>query len=77
MVVINGPVANAGSILYLSNVRGIKVPNSAANTITANKDMLTVKLSWIPYPSEKAAPNIIPEQIIPFNSPIISSFISL
>ena len=44
-VVIKGPVANAGSILYFFKVNGISVPNSAAKTITDNKDMLTVMLN--------------------------------
>ncbi len=35
---IKGPVARAGSILYFSKAKGIKVPKSAANTITTNKD---------------------------------------
>lgn len=30
VVVINGPVANAGSILYLFKIRGTKVPKSPA-----------------------------------------------
>ena len=38
---MNGPVASAGSILYLSNSRGIKVPKIAAKMTTVNKDMLT------------------------------------
>ena len=42
---IKGPVANAGSILYLSKVKGTNVPKSAAKTITDNKDMLTVILN--------------------------------
>ena len=42
-VVINGPVAKAGSILYLFKAKGTKVPNQAAKIITAIKDILTVK----------------------------------
>ena len=45
IVVIKGPVAKAGSILYFSKVRGINVPKSAAKTITDNKDILTVILN--------------------------------
>ena len=43
---MNGPVARAGSILYLSRVRGTNVPKSAAKTITASKDkpMVILKL---------------------------------
>ena len=42
-MVIKGPVARAGSILYLSSTKGIKVPKSAAKIITAIRDILTVK----------------------------------
>ena len=42
-VVIKGPVASAGSILYLSSTKGTKVPKSAAKIITAIRDILTVK----------------------------------
>src|SRR5690606_8438238 len=41
-VVINGPVANAGSIFILSNNNGIVVPIKDANSITTNSDILTV-----------------------------------
>ena len=51
IVVIKGPVAKAGSIRYFSNVRGIKVPNNAAKTITVNKDKLTVILNSLLYPN--------------------------
>ena len=44
---MNGPVARAGSILYLSKVKGTNVPKSAAKTITASKERLTVKLKSI------------------------------
>ena len=37
LVVINGPVANAGSIPYLSKMIGMNVPTSEAITITVNK----------------------------------------
>ena len=42
---MNGPVAKAGSILYLSKVSGIKVPNKAAKMITDNSAILTVILN--------------------------------
>ena len=48
---MNGPVASAGSILYLSKVSGIKVPKSA-KMMTAKRAMLTVALSHTPYPSK-------------------------
>lgn len=37
-MVINGPVAMAGSILNFSNVMGTMVPNIDANITTANSD---------------------------------------
>ena len=42
---IKGPVARAGSILYLLSTRGTKVPKKAAKIITASNDMLTVILN--------------------------------
>lgn len=42
LVVINGPVAKAGSIPYLSKIIGIKVPTKEAMTITVNKAAETV-----------------------------------
>jgi hypothetical protein len=39
-VVIKGPVASAGSILYFSKVRGINVPKTAAKTITASSEII-------------------------------------
>ena len=73
-VVIKGPVAKAGSILYFSKVKGINVPKTAAKTITANNEMLTVMLSAKLYPKLKAAPRIMIEQIIAFRSPTPNSF---
>ena len=73
---INGPVASAGSILYFSKVSGIKVPKSAAKIITANKEMLTVMLIFILYPSANIEASIIMDQIKPFNNPTLNSFIS-
>ena len=41
MVVIKGPVARAGSILYLFKINGTNVPNNAAKTrTTGNKKFL-------------------------------------
>ena len=76
IVVIKGPVANAGSILCFFKVSGINVPKSAANIMTASKEILTVMLNSMLYPSPNAAPKIITEQIIPFNNHIPSSFIN-
>ena len=36
-MVINGPVANAGSIFILSSSKGTNVPNMLANSTTANR----------------------------------------
>ena len=38
VVVINGPVANAGSILYLFNIKGMNVPKSPAYVNTATRE---------------------------------------
>ena len=43
-VVIKGPVARAGSTLYLFKTSGTKVPNIAAKIITETSAMLTVRL---------------------------------
>ena len=43
VVVINGPVANAGSILYLFNIKGTKVPKSPAYVNTATRDTPIVR----------------------------------
>ena len=43
-VVMNGPVARAGSMSRLSRARGMNVPNRAANTITQRRLRLTVML---------------------------------
>ena len=43
LVVMKGPVASAGSIPYLFNRIGIKVPIREANTITESKAVVTVK----------------------------------
>ena len=42
LVVINGPVASAGSIPNLSNNNGIKVPIKEAIIITETKAMVTI-----------------------------------
>ena len=73
-VVTKGPVANAGSILYFSNVRGVNVPNKAAKIMTTNNEILTVQLSSKLYPRAKVEANINIEQIIPFNNPTPNSF---
>ncbi len=42
LVVINGPVANAGSTPYLFKMIGIKVPINEAIMITVSKAIATV-----------------------------------
>ena len=49
-VVINGPVARAGSIFLFSRASGMKVPNSAAKTITQSRLTPTVILKLAPNP---------------------------
>ena len=41
---MNGPVANAGSILYLFKSKGMNVPKIEENMITEKIEMLTTKL---------------------------------
>lgn len=41
---MNGPVANAGSILYLFKNKGVNVPKIEENMITEKIEMLTTKL---------------------------------
>ena len=77
IVVINGPVATAGSILYFCKESGIKVPNRAANTITAIREILTVILNIELYPNRYVETNIIIPHIIPFNNPMANSLINL
>ena len=43
---MNGPVARAGSILFLFKINGMNVPNRAAKIITVNSDMLTSDRSF-------------------------------
>lgn len=44
-VVTKGPVASAGSMLYLFNTNGTNVPKSAAKVMTESSARLTVMLS--------------------------------
>ena len=72
-VVINGPVARAGSISRFSRARGMNVPKSAANTITHIRLRLTVMLRLAPNPSNIVVAKMIVEQMRPLNSPTLSS----
>ena len=73
---IKGPVASAGSISYLSKINGIKVPITAAKTITTNKEALTTIPKSI-VPKILAIPKISEEQIRPLKSPTNNSFPNL
>ena len=46
VVVINGPVANAGSILYLFNINGTNVPNNPAYIKTEIKETPIVRAKF-------------------------------
>ena len=73
-VVMNGPVAKAGSILRFSSIRGTNAPNKAANTITNINDIPTVVLRALSKPKIKVTKKIILAQMAPFRSPTLSSF---
>ena len=63
---MNGPVANAGSTLYLFNSKGINVPKIEENMITEKIEMLTIKLIDIWYASKSVIKNIMDEHANPF-----------
>ena len=63
-VVINGPVAKAGSTLYLLRSNGMRVPNIAAKIITANNDMLTTKPN-VEFPKANAMAKINIDKKVP------------
>lgn len=47
LVVINGPVATAGSIPLLSKINGTKVPINEAMMMTITNEIAIVTLIWI------------------------------
>ena len=53
VMVINGPVASAGSIFNRSSVRGTNVPNKEANKTTLNSDSVTAIVVTSFAPNEK------------------------
>ena len=53
LVVINGPVASAGSIPILSNNRGTNVPINDAIMITEINAVVIVKIILVLSPSKK------------------------
>ena len=70
---MNGPVAKAGSILYLLSTKGINVPKIAATTITVNNEILTTKPKLKP-PKTVPINNMMSESNIPFKTPTSVSF---
>ena len=64
IVVINGPVARAGSTLYLFKIKGINVPKIAATIITVKSEILTTRPNSIP-PKTVAIPKISRDKRIP------------
>lgn len=74
VVVINGPVATAGSILNLLSVRGISVPKIADITITVNSATLTVIAKLMPILNRKQIPKTRTEQMNPLTKPTPNSF---
>ena len=74
---MNGPVAKAGSILYLSKVSGINVPNKAAKMITDTSAILSVMLNKSLLTNNYAANKIMFVHIIPLTKATPSSLISL
>lgn len=53
LVVMNGPVASAGSMPNLSRINGIDVPISDAMMITETKAMVTIIPIFVSTPSKK------------------------
>ncbi len=50
LVVMKGPVAIAGSMLFLSKIMGTKVPISAETTMTHSMERAIVKLTRVSIP---------------------------
>ena len=77
VVVINGPVARAGSIFILFKIIGIVEPTVAAKQTTINNENPDVKAlsrSYVKYQDIAAR---IKEQMIPFKKATLNSFQSL
>jgi len=73
-VVINGPVATAGFILYLFNNKGIKVPTVAEKIITTNKETEIVTETFKKSFIAKLYKSKIQESEKPVNNAIEISF---
>ena len=65
-VVINGPVATAGSIPFLCRIKGTKVPTSDAMMITMTKEILIVVQTLMGYLRSKPKENTMAARKIPF-----------
>ena len=76
-VVINGPVASAGSIFNLFSASGTKVPKIEANNITVINAVLTVRLRAREGAKKKLYSNNSPEHTTPLIRPTESSLKSL
>ena len=68
LVVMNGPVAKAGSMPNLLSNNGIEVPISEAMIITETKATVTINPILVSTPNKKWLPkNRIEAKITPFN----------
>ena len=73
-VVMNGPVAKAGSIFTRFKISGINAPNMAAIITTKNNEIPTVIPKFISPFKKYSSPKIAAEQMKPTRSPISDSF---
>ena len=73
-VVMKGPVARAGSILYLFKTSGMKVPNKPAKRMTQSSAMLTVMLMFMDSLKIRLYTRMMMEQTKPFTKATINSF---
>lgn len=76
-MVINGPVATAGSILNRCSASGTNVPKSEANKITAISDMLTVIVKANESLNNRLNKNKIELHINPFSNATDNSLTNL
>ena len=73
--VINGPVANAGSMFILFSNNGNAVPKIEANRMTVNRDMVTViGMARLSILKQRHSTKIMEEQMVAFRSPPPTSF---
>ena len=74
VVVINGPVAIAGSILIRLSIIGIVEPTIAAKQMTTSSDIPEVKALPKSFVKYQDIPARMMEQTIPFVKPTLNSF---